>query len=87
MGIASERKVFLYTLDEGGDYKILVDFVDEAGYLEIKQRGWFDVRFGAEPTRICPAYIAFAFIADDHDFVLEDMQLQERLDVERINMG
>jgi hypothetical protein len=67
------HKVLIYTLEEGGELKMLADFVDERGYLEIKRRGWFDVQFGAYPERIYPAYIAFAVIANDHDFVLERM--------------
>lgn len=67
------RKLLIYTLTEGGEFHVLADFVDEQGYLEIKERGWFDVRFGEGMTHIQPAYIAFAITTDDHDFVLQSL--------------
>lgn len=66
-------KLLIYTTIEGGDVQILTDFVDERGFLEIIDRGWFAVRFGDTMTRIYPAYVAFAVVLDGYDFRLENV--------------
>lgn len=62
----------LYTLSEGGDFKITGGSPED--YIQIIEKGWFKRRTGDfEPERIYPAFAMLVKTIDGYDFVLRQI--------------
>lgn len=82
-----EETYLIYTLQEGGDYKILQGFTLE-NFKQLVKDGYFELKTGDRlPDKIYPAFATLTVGIDNYDFVLQQYIKSKTFSLKRFLEG